>query len=202
MDTGEIGKGKTTQLIAQPAIVSKYTTQAAPGVDTAWSWPSDNENKNALENLWSDDTLNGFRPFHQSAANFFLDDVGYPVYDNDGNFLQFLRLPSPSEIAKAIWNLLSKDIQQSIYDWASKADDASLASIGKAVYDLVKDTLQSVFHIPAFVVRLALGVIIPRVVIWIVTHIADLPVKEKDPVKKDAKKDVKKEPVADKSNDS
>jgi hypothetical protein len=159
------------------------TQRAAAGeqdVDTSWAWPSDEENKFSFNHIWtgSGSALNGFRPFHQSAATFFLNDVGYPAYDSKGNFLQFIKLPGLKEIALAVWNILPKTVQKSIHDWADKGGDSSMKSIADAIYEVVKDVLASVFHIPTFVIKVTLGVLIPRLVIWFVANIKDLPIKD------------------------
>lgn len=161
---------------------SKYLPSAKPtraaDTDTSWTWPDDEENKVLVKGVLVNATWNGYKPIHQASASFYFHDVGYPVYDSDGHFLQNMPLPDLRDIVKAMWNLLPKATQEQIHDWAASSSEASLANIADVIYDIVKDVLQSVFHIPAFVVRVIIGVLIPRIVVWIVTHIAELPVKD------------------------
>jgi hypothetical protein len=153
-----------------------YSSKANDNTDTDWTWPNNKDNNAWMIENFNEDTYNGYKPFHQSSAAFFVQDVGWPTYDAQGNFLAWKQLPSLSDIANAVWNLLDKTTQQNIKNWVATWTSDSGKSIADAIYEVVKMALKNL-GVPPFVIRVILGVIVPRLITWIAANIDSLTVK-------------------------
>ncbi|KAF2837881.1 hypothetical protein M501DRAFT_144428 [Patellaria atrata CBS 101060] len=159
------------------AAADSYSSTANDATDTDWTWPTDTENLAWMTDYFDMHTYNGYKPFHQSSATFFFQDVGWPILDIHGNVTTWKQLPSLHDIAVAVWNLLPRATQVNIKAWAADYNAQSGQNIADAIYEVVKTALGTL-GVPAFVVRVVIGVLVPRLVLWIVANINSLDVKD------------------------
>jgi hypothetical protein len=72
-----------------------YSTQADDSADIMWTWPNNAENKSFTKEYFLADTHNGYKPFYQSTAAFYFQDVGWPEYNAGGKLIHNPSQASP-----------------------------------------------------------------------------------------------------------